>query len=311
MKALVVGSNGFLGSHLVAKLLAREAQVSVWNRTPKSQLPLVESFVGVFSETDKLQAALQGVKVVFHLAWTTVPQTSNDDPLWDVQSNVATSLQLLDACVAAGVRTVIFPSSGGTVYGLVDREILDESAPTEPICSYGVTKLAVEKYLALYRRLHGLDYRVLRIANAYGEGQPTNGTQGLIGVTLDKAARRQPIAIWGDGSATRDYVYADDVTESFIKAALVELPSTAPRLFNISSQQGISINELMEAVKEITGLALQLSYTPARICDVDRVVLSNRRAVELLEWVPQITLKAGLSRTWNWLNHQHSLEAAA
>ena len=106
MKTLVVGSNGFMGKHLVAELLAREFQVSVWNRSPKTQLVAVESFVGELNERDKLQTALQGVATVFQLAWTTVPQTSNDDPLWDVQSNVAASLQLLDACVAAGVRKV-------------------------------------------------------------------------------------------------------------------------------------------------------------------------------------------------------------
>lgn len=310
MIALVVGGSGFLGRHLVARLLAAGAQVRVYSRhSQRGRDDIchddadgaqrdVGFMRGDITDSARLRAAISGADCVFHFAWTTVPQTADENPQGDVQSNLTAGLGLLDACRDAGVRLVVFPSSGGTVYGSSEAAMLDETSPTEPICSYGITKLAMEKYLALYRHHHGLDYRILRISNAYGEGQPADRPQGLIGVSLQRVARGEPLTIWGDGSAVRDYIHAEDAAECCAQAALRALPSAAPRVFNVSSGQGHSVREVMAAIEAVTGRALRVTYAPARSCDLSRAVLSNRRAREVLNWSPQVPLDEGLQRAW-------------
>lgn len=151
-----------------------------------------------------IREALEGIDVVFHLASTTLPKTSNDDPGYDVRSNVVDTIQLLEACVDAGVRKVIFASSGGTVYGVPERLPIKEDHPTNPISSYGIVKLTIEKYLGLFHYLYGLDYAALRISNPYGPYQDPAGQQGAISVFLHRILSGQPIAIWGDGEIVRE-----------------------------------------------------------------------------------------------------------
>ena len=150
-------------------------------------------------DSGQVRDAIRGATCVFHLASSALPSTSNEDPKGEAAETLVAGLDLLEACVEAGVRTVVFPSSGGTVYEPAAAEPFTEESPTHPISAYGITKLTFEKYLALYKDLHGLDYRVLRISNAYGEGQPGHRPQGLIGAALHRALADEALPIWGDG----------------------------------------------------------------------------------------------------------------
>jgi UDP-glucose 4-epimerase len=296
---LVVGGSGFLGRHLLERLTTEGVAVKAYGRRKVRFPGDVEHVYGDLLDRQRLREALQGVNCVFHFAWTTVPQTSNEDPQSDVQANVVAGLGLLEACRDAGVERVVFPSSGGTVYGGGHGiKAIEESASTDPITSYGISKLTVEKYLALYRHLYGLDFRVLRISNAYGEGQPADRPQGLIGVVLQRALSGDPITIWGDGSMIRDYVYAADAIDCCVRAAMTPLPDDAPRVFNVGSERGHSVHEVLSTVAEVTGRPLKVDYAPARACDLEYAVLSSRRARDLLHWSPQVSLREGISRTW-------------
>lgn len=294
MTFLVTGGGGFLGSNLVASLNAlghTDIKIYNWRQSAENS-----------HNEETLTKSLEGVECVFHLAWTTVPQTAEENRRRDIHSNIVDGLKLLDACRKAGVRKVIFPSSGGTVYGESGGKILDESSPTDPICSYGVSKLAFEKYLQLYEHLYGLDYRILRITNAYGKGQRADRPQGLIGVALRKIKLDEPIRIWGDGHVVRDYIYIDDVISCCIRAATAKIPKNGQRIFNVSSQQGLSVREVLSAIEQVAGKKLDITYEPARSYDVERIVLSNRRAKEILGWSPQISFEEGLRKTWDWVS---------
>lgn len=259
-------------------------------------------FVGgdFLNEADQ-QKAVAGVSVVFHLISTTIPATSNRNPLYDVETNMITSVRLLDLAREAGVSRVVFLSSGGTVYGRPERLPIPEDHPTEPLVSYGVVKLAVEKYVALYHRLHGMSYRILRLSNPYGPRQDTAGAQGAASVFLDRAHAGRPIEIWGDGSVVRDYIYVDDAVEGIL-AATASGGDTG--LYNIGSGRGVSLTELVEAIAGVAGRKLEVRYEESRPFDVPANVLDIGRAERELGWVPRTSLAEGLRRTWEWLERR-------
>ena len=255
-RCLVLGGAGFIGSHLAEALLLRGDTVRVFDR-PNLVLPEslagargLERVDGDFINEDDLAHAVPGCDVVFHLVSTTLPKSSNDNPIYDVDTNVIGTLHLLEVAKQSGVRKIVFISSGGTVYGIPRQIPVPESHATDPLVSYGISKLAIEKYLHLYKVLHGLDYTVLRVANPFGERQRVNAAQGAVAVFLHKALAGETIEIWGDGSVTRDYVYIRDVVNAFVKAMDYE---GEPRVFNIGSGEGRSLNDILAAMEELLG----------------------------------------------------------
>lgn len=303
MKAAVIGGNGFIGTSLVDNLLASGHQVRVFDRYPSrfsEPIDGVEYVIGDLGNHGELHEAVSGMDWVFHLAYTTLPQTSNEDPSHDVRSNVIDTLQLLDECRNSKVKKFIFISSGGTVYGVPQEVPIKESHQTEPICSYGITKLTIEKYLQLYNYLHGLDFVVARIANPYGERQNPNSKQGAIGVFLGNIARGQPITKFGDGKVVRDFIYIGDTAKALTACALYEPKKDDPRIFNIGSGVGYSINEIIETIESVVDVPVNIEQTPARAVDVPSNVLDISTAKKHLNWQPETELKEGISKAWEW-----------
>ena len=297
---LVLGGAGFIGSHLAEALLQAGHRVRIFDRPHLDRLPAFlqrgefEVFTGDFLNPRALTPALEGSEIVFHLVSTTLPKTSNDNPVYDVESNVVGSLRLLELCREHGVRKVVFTSSGGTVYGVPRSVPISESHPTDPICSYGIHKLVIEKYLQLHHRIHGLDYCVVRPANLYGPRQRLDIAQGAVAVFLDRALRGKPIQIWGDGSVVRDYLYVGDAAEALVKAAAFE---GEPRLFNIGSGAGTSLTQLIQEIERLLGRAVPVEYAAARSLDVPANVLDASLARRHLGWAPRTSLAEGLRRT--------------
>src|ERR1700694_1297380 len=301
---LVLGGAGFIGSHLVEALVKGGHRVKVFDRPHLDRLPMflrhkgVEVFTGDFLNSEALGPALPGTEVVFHLISTTLPKTSNDNPIYDVETNLLGTLRLIELCRAHKVRKIVFVSSGGTVYGIPKSIPIDESQPTHPTCSYGIHKLAVEKYLHLSRVLHGLDYCVLRPANLYGPRQRLDIAQGAVAVFLDRALRNEKIQIWGDGSVVRDYVYVEDAVGAFLKALTFE---GEPKIFNIGSGLGVSLNELVRDIQTLVGHPLAVEYTAARSLDVPVNILDASLARQHLGWSPSTPLAEGLRHTYEWM----------
>ena len=306
MQCVVFGGGGFIGSHLVDKLVASGHRVTVLDRQPN---PFVgrrteSRFIrGDFSDTACLEDALRGANVAYHLIGTTVPQTSNESLPFDFKTNVLWTINLLQACAKAAIGKVVFLSSGGTVYGIPQIVPIPETHPTDPICSYGLTKLVVEKYLGLFRHLQGLDYTVLRCSNAYGERQNPFGRQGAVAVFLGRIARDEPLEIWGNGGIVRDYVYVQDIVRALELAGCAQIDQP---VVNIGSGVGVSLRELIEAIHDVTGRGPKVEYHAPRTFDVPVNVLDITLARRVMGWSPEFSLRAGLERTWNWV---HRLEA--
>lgn len=301
MRSLVFGGNGFIGVHLVERLLDSGHAVRVYDRGPNKfrALPRGAEYVeGDLGNHGLIRAALEDVEVVYHFVSTTLPKTSNDDPIYDVRSNLVDTLQLLESCVEARVRKVVFASSGGTAYGVPQVVPISEEHPTNPITSYGIVKLAIEKYLGLFSHLHGLDYTALRISNPYGAYQNPVGQQGAVTVFLDRIHKGETIPIWGDGGVVRDYLYVADLVDALEAVAETE---TRRKVLNIGSGQGTSLNELLALMADVTGETPAVDYQPGRPLDAPSNVLDISRAREELGWSPSTSLEDGVARTWDWV----------
>ncbi|MFV3415618.1 NAD-dependent epimerase/dehydratase family protein [Pseudomonas nitroreducens] len=304
MKIAIFGGGGFIGSAIADRLLKDGHQLKIFERPrvpPYREFTAheqVEWVTGDLMSTHDVAEVLDGVDTVLHLVSTTLPKSSNDDPIYDVQTNLIATLQMLNLMVGKGIRKIVFISSGGTVYGPPTYLPIDELHPTEPQVSYGITKLMIEKYLLMYQHLHGIKANILRVTNPYGERQRVETAQGAVGVFLSKALKDQPIDIWGDGSVTRDYIHVSDVAEAFAKAVTYD---GAESVFNISSGNGTSLNELVASLEKVIGKDIQRNYLPGRPFDVPTSVLCNERAARELQWSPMVDLETGLRRTLAWL----------
>jgi UDP-glucose 4-epimerase len=303
MKCVVFGGGGFLGSHLSEALLNLGHQVVVMDRFDGRYLNALAGqgasiVVGDFLGSESTQSNLLDADIVYHLASTTVPKTSNVDPAYDIETNLKGTVNLLIAAKEARVKKVIFSSSGGTVYGIPNEIPITEDHSTNPICSYGIVKLAVEKYLHLFWILYGLDYCILRMSNVYGERQSANGIQGIVPTIIDKGLRHQEITIWGDGTVIRDYIHVSDAVSAFLKASTYQ---GEERIFNISSGQGYSVLEIINMIEVFLKQPLQIVHTQKVASDVLVNILDNTRAKLHLKWIPQMNFGDGISRTVRYM----------
>ena len=223
MRVIILGAAGFIGTNLSLSLSkAKDLELTLVDRsseyfnTIKSLNIKANIIVSDFSENTDFDSMLRGQEVVYHLVSTTVPTTSNQHITEELKANVIFTSNMLDACVRVGIKKVVFISSGGTVYGKEENCPLKENTATNPITSYGVQKVTIEKLLYLYHYLYHLDYRVIRLANPYGPYQRPNGILGAVTTFTYKALINEPITVFGDGSVVRDFIYIDDAIRGII-----------------------------------------------------------------------------------------------
>lgn len=297
---LVFGGNGFIGSHLVEALhRAGHALRVVDVRDPRADLDWqgIDYRVGSMIDPIFVRESLDGIDLVYHLASSTVPSTSNRHPIADVESNLIASLVLLQAMVEKGKRRIVFFSSGGTVYGNPSTLPVAEDHPLTPISSYGVVKVAIERYLLMYQAMGALSPVILRPGNPYGPRQSATGIQGVIASFLAKVHAGQTLEVWGDGSIVRDYIYIADLVDLSIIAGVGDYCG----ILNAGSGRGTSIRDVIGSIQRITGRDVRVGYAPGRGFDVRELVLDVSRARRDLGWEPQIALDDGIEVTWNWL----------
>lgn len=296
---VVLGGGGFIGTNLCRRLAASGHRVRAFGRRQLFPAAMggVEWVQGDFTDTGAVAAAVTGADVVYHLVHTTMPQAADLDVAGDVRDNVLPTIALLDHCRQVGVRRVVFASSGGTIYGQSTQIPTPENAPTDPICAYGISKLAIEKYLALFAHRHGLAFRALRITNPFGPFQVALKNQGVIAALIGRALREEPVEIWGDGSVVRDFVFVGDVADALAAAATDGGPSS---VLNIGSGQGRSLRDVIAAIERTMGIRLRLEWKAGRPLDVPVSVADIARARDSLGWTPRTSFEDGLRQTIEW-----------
>ncbi|HMM20289.1 MAG TPA: NAD-dependent epimerase/dehydratase family protein [Selenomonadales bacterium] len=302
MKVLVTGGAGFIGSHIVDKLLAHDCQVAVVDDLSTGRKELVNPKAAFF-QLDVAGADLTGLfaaekfdYVIHQAAQTAVPR-SLATPDFDCRVNVWGTVRLLEACRQTGVKRIVFASSAA-VYGNNAAVPLTEDACAGPQSFYGLSKLTVERYLSLYRELFGLEYVILRYANVYGERQGDAGEGGVISIFARRIAGGRPIQIFGDGGQTRDFVYVRDVAAANYQALGTDHPD---RVYNISTCTETSIRELAALLGSVAGREVEREYLDARAGDIYRSSLDNHAACELLNWRPTTALEDGLAATYRFV----------
>lgn len=299
MRILVLGGNGFIGCHVVDALVRAGHTIRVFGRrlpTPQEMTRGVDHVTGDFCNPQDLAKALAGIEAVYHLISTTVPATSERDPIADVQGNLVATLGLLAEMERQEIRRLIFMSSGGTVYGNPAQVPTPETHPLNPLGSYGIVKLAIEGFLARQSR-NGLVPIVLRASNAYGPHQTQTGVQGFIGTVLHRMALGEPVDLLGDGSISRDFLHVRDLAQLCVLA----LSATTPVTVNAGSGRGTSLRDVIALAEKVSGHKVTIISHPAREIDAPVSVLDIRRARDLFDWTPAIPLEAGMAETWDWV----------
>jgi UDP-glucose 4-epimerase len=310
MRTLVTGGAGFIGSHLVDRLLAEGHEVdavdSLWTGNVRN-LDAARAVGGDRLRFHHLDIRDPGLveligdvapELVYHLAAQADVRVSVARPVFDAEVNVLGSLQVLEGARRAGTRKVIVASSGGTIFGEPAPEDLPvtESHPQQPISPYGVAKKVVDDYLYAYRRLHGLDFTALALANVYGPRQDPNGEAGVVAIFAGRLLAGEPCHIFGDGEQTRDFVYVDDVVDAFVKSS-----SAAPgMLLNIGTGVETSVNELYSSMAAAAGVQAPAAYQPARPGELARSALDSSLAQRTLAWTPGTSLDDGASAVLDW-----------
>jgi UDP-glucose 4-epimerase len=303
MKYVIFGGGGFIGSTIADQLIREGHSLRIFERPRVApyrefeETEKVEWITGDFQSKHDLHCAMEGMDGVLHLVSTTLPKSSNDDPIYDIQTNVVATLNMLDIMVEMKMKKIVFISSGGTVYGRPQSLPVPESHPTTPEVSYGISKLAIEKYLYLYSQLHGIEPVTLRVANPYGERQRIETAQGAIAAFVSRAAAGKSIEIWGDGTVTRDYIYVHDLANAFSKALAY---TGKEQTFNVGAGVGTSLNTLINLVEKILDKPIERIYKPGRPFDVPVNYLDCSLAAQEMGWSAQYDLEKGLQRTIEW-----------
>ena len=307
---VIFGGNGFIGSHLAERLVREGYEVKIFDsfKTGTSNIDSIidniEIIKGDFLNKEDLSCALKNVDYVFHYISTTNPATSAKNPIFDVESNIIGSVRLFQTASENNIEKIIFPSSGGTIYGEINENHIKETNPLNPINPYAISKLTIEKYLHYYKHSFGVDFVILRYSNPYGERQNPLGTQGVIPIFLNKIKNKEPPVIYGNGSAIRDYIYISDA----IDATMAVLnSSTEETIFNVGSGQETSLNQLVSIMSEVTGHSIHPLYVENSGIYLPKIVLDISRIRKETGWGPRTSIKEGIHKTWKWIQELHSV----
>ena len=299
LKVLVTGGAGFIGSHIVDRLLNEGYEVVIIDDLSSG----VEKNINKNAKFYKLDIKNPDLESVFknerpdyinHLAAQKDVRVSVSDPVYDAGINVLGTINILQNCVKYGVKKIVFASTGGAIYGEQDFFPAPETHPARPISPYGITKLCAEHYMFYYKTVHGLDYASLRYSNVYGPRQDPHGEAGVVAIFIQKMLNGSQPVINGDGGQTRDFVYVEDVANANILAIRSK---TSDNIFNIGTGVETSINRVFNYLRDIIDPSIDEIHGPSKQGEQRRSVIECSKAKNILHWEPKVSLANGLKKT--------------
>jgi UDP-glucose 4-epimerase len=298
MKVVVTGGAGFIGSHLVDRLINRGNDVFIIDNLSTGSANNVHPLATLY-KLDICDKAVNELflkikpDVVFHLAAQADVTQSLLDPSHDANINIMGTLNILEACREVKVKKLIFASTSA-VYGDVQDELITEKNMVSPISYYGLSKLTAESYIRQYYKLYQLPYTIFRYANVYGPRQKSKGEGGVVAIFIDKLKGEEPLIVYGDGEQTRDFIYVSDIVD----ANFLAIEKGTQETIQLSTGQKTSINQLIQVLKEIHGSSINTIYKDAKPGDIKHSCLDNSKAKQVLNWSPSYQINEGLKNTY-------------
>ena len=298
MKIVVTGGAGFIGSHLVDRLIQEGHEVVVVDNLSSGKRRNVNraaEFYKMDIQSSRLEQVFRRERpsLVIHLAAQMNVRRSVEDPVFDAQVNILGMLNVLEQAVRHGTRKALFASSGGAIYGEQETYPAPESHPTQPLSPYGISKLTGEQYLSYYQRISGIQCVSLRYANVYGPRQDAEGEAGVVAIFTQKMLNGEQAIINGNGRQTRDFVFVEDVVEANLAVMGKEVQGT----YNVGTGRETTVNDLFQMLTELTESGLKSVHGPAKKGEQARSVIDASKLRQELGWEPRVTLQEGLKRT--------------
>jgi UDP-glucose 4-epimerase len=306
---ILVGGSGFLGLNVAVGLISAGYKVTIVDKRSfcPEYFPEVTKKIDFirmdYHGSEALKNALRGKDVLFHFASLSLPGTSMDSMDNDIRDDVLGSIKLFKLAHRAGVKKIVFPSSGGTVYGDSDQLPINEKKSTNPISSYGVIKLTIENYLFLFNKIYGMEYLIYRLSNPYGPGQNPNGEQGLITKSIYNMLTGLPITVFGNGKNLRDYMFIEDAVAAFVAGMKQDLKND---IYNVGSGKGYTINEVIKIASEVAGIKPEVKYLKKRQIDVTANILDTTKFRSETGWRAKVSLEKGIKNTYEWVKKRVS-----
>jgi UDP-glucose 4-epimerase len=298
LNVLILGSNSFIGSHLT-KFLSKDPNIhlTAFARTvTESPIENVSYVTGDYTDKIALSNALHKKDIVFHFISQSYPFSSWNDPASEIDKNILPFINFIELCSTANIRKIVFASSGGTVYGVKNFKS-NELSDTRPYTPYGMSKLFIENLLSYAETKYNIAYDIYRMSNVYGEDQVTQKGLGFIHAALENAINGKPIVIYGDGSNTRDYIYIDDVC-NFLSLS-IRKPLTVSDTYNVCCNNSVSLNDIMNIIKNDLGISFTVEFQPARKSDVASICLDNSKILNQFPQFRFVTIREGIEKIYS------------
>ena len=297
----MTGGAGFIGSHLVDRLIADGHSVAIVDTLATGKRAYVNPEAALYEidiRSPALAAAFEAARpdAVFHIAAHASVSESVRDPMHDAEVNVLGTLNVLQQCAAYGVKRFVFTSTGGALYGEPEQLPADEDHPVRPLSPYGASKAAAEAYVQTFCALSDIRYTILRYGNVYGPRQDPFGEAGVVAIFANAMLRGQRPVIFGDGLHERDYVYVDDVVQANV-CALARSLGDENGVYNIGTGEGTTVVQVFDALAGATDYGGSPEHVAERPGDVRRIYLDVRRAERELGWRAVVPLGEGIRRT--------------
>ena len=305
MKIMVTGGAGFIGSHIVNEYINAGHEVVIIDDLSTGEMRFVNPKaifyqLNIHSPDVKTILEKEKISAINHHAAQISVSESVSDPLFDANSNIIGTLQLLQNAVSLKIDKFVFASTGGAMYGEQTTFPASEEHPCHPLSPYGISKLCAENYINYFRTQHGLNTTVLRYSNVYGPHQNPHGEAGVVAIFCQRLAEGLPPVICGDGEQTRDFISVRDVAQ----ANIIALDSKCNGTFNIGTGKETSVNFLTKELLKVSGITTSAKHSPPRKGEQRRSSIDSSKLLKNFGWKPCISLEEGLLETINYFKNK-------
>lgn len=295
----IIGANGFIGRHLTEVLSKKNINLYLFGKSKESAFGKTIAYTQLdLLNKEQILNHFSSIDIVYYLASETIPATSWENPILEIEKNLNPFIHFTETISKLNVKKIIFISSAGTVYGPSEHKV-KEDAVTKPFSPYGIIKLTMENFLSYFQKKSNLQFDIYRVSNVYGDGQDTSKGLGIINTFLEKIISEKKITIFGDGESVRNYIYVRDVAELMSLSLTSRLNES--NIYNLSSNDTLSINTLIKLMKGIVSEDFEVSYLETRQSDNSKIDLDNAKILEAYPDYILTEIKSGILKTYNEL----------